>query len=89
MNEEDIKMIDTALELDANSLYDVEHLSIQNMAEIHYSAAQQLYNQNEEELGDEHMDEALHYAQNLNQMLQNDDMEYQWRRAYQKIDNDY
>lgn len=85
MQDEDIAFIETALEFDADTLYDVEHLGVQNMVEIHYGAAHQLYNQGEEDLGDEHMSEAHTYAENLKTMLEQEDMGYKWDRMYNDI----
>jgi len=59
------EVIENALEPDFE---ETEKISIQNMVEIHYGVAQQLYEQGEYELGDEHVEEAYSYAQNLGEM---------------------
>lgn len=59
------EFIENALEPDFE---ETQKISIQNMVEIHYSVAQQLYDQGEYELGDEHVEEAYTYAQNLGEL---------------------
>lgn len=85
MDNEDVAFIETALEFDADTLYDVEHLSTQNMVETHYEAAHQLYSQGEDDLGDEHMREAHTYAENLKTMLEQEDTGYKWDNVYNDI----
>lgn len=88
MEDEDVAFIETALELDADTLYDVEHLSMQNMVELHYGAAQQLYAQGEDELGDKHVGEAHDYAENLKTLIEENDIGYKWDRIYDELTNE-
>lgn len=69
------ELIEEALELDVDD--DIEYLKMQEMVEIHYGAAQQLYREGEDDFGDEHVEQAHGYAEDLTDMLE--DEGYNWQ----------
>ena len=80
-------VIETALELDADTLPDTEYLEQQNNVEKHYNRAAELYFNNETELGDMHMDAAYDSAEYLRDMVVHDlNMGSKWGRIKMSLE---
>ena len=72
MNEMDRATIETALELDADVLNDVEYLEQQDRVEMHYEKAAQLYFKGETGLAEAHESAAYDAAEYLRDMVVHD-----------------
>lgn len=65
-------VIETALELDVDTLPDTEYLEQQDNVEMHYNRAAELYFNGETELAEGHMDAAYSSATYLRDMVVHD-----------------
>jgi len=79
--------IETALELDADTLPDTEYLEQQDNVENHYNRAAELYFNGETELGDMHIGAAYDSAEYLRDMVVHDlNMGSKWGRIKRSLE---
>ena len=81
-DDEVYETIETALNLDADTLYDTEYLEKQVEVETHYNRAAELYFHHENHEAKEHMQRAYGAADELEQMVSG----YEWRRARKELE---
>lgn len=80
-------VIETALELDADTLPDTEYLEQQSRVETHYERAAHLYFQGETELAEQHEEAAYESAKYLRDMVVHDlNMGSKWGRIKRSLE---
>jgi len=72
MKKQQYAVIETALQLDANILDDIEYLEQQNKVETHYQRAAELHYQQEPQLAEQHEQIAYNAAEYLRDMVVHD-----------------
>lgn len=86
MDEKDRAMIETALELDADTLSDTEYLEQQSRVETHYNRAAELYHHGDNNLAEQHEQAAYESAEYLRDMVVHDlNQGSKWGRIYRDI----